>query len=781
MGSAGASGGAGIAGNTGKAGGAGSSSNAGAGGGAGGSSAAGNTGAAGTGGASGPSPALAVSVGILNACAVTADGNVWCWQGTAAPKQVPTLTGDVVTVSAGGEGIGYNVQGYFDCAVTTTGAAWCWGVDGSGVGVSGQLGNGSTTPSAVPVPVTTLTSGVQDLATGVGPGGGSACAVTSDGNVWCWGYNGYGILGNATTAGNSTSPVELAGFTGSATAVSVGMVSACALVNGAVECWGTNDNGELGNNSTMKSLAPVQVTGITGGATAVSVGWAYACAVVNGSVECWGTNGFGQSLVPAAVMGLSTGVTAVSVQTNPNGNATSACAVVNGAVECWGDNSSGQLGNNSTTSSAVPVSVSTLTSGVTAVSMGVGAACAIKTGGSVWCWGGSYGMVPVRVPGFPPGGSSNGGTGGRAGAGGSGAAGNAGAAGSGGASGPSPASVVSVGLLNTCAVTADGNAWCWTGSSSRSQVPTLTGDVASVSAGGEGIGYSGEQYLDCAVTTTGGAWCWGNNNAHGELGNGSTASSPVPTPVSTLTSSVTALSTGIGPGGNSACAVTADGNVWCWGSNGYGLLGNGTSASASVVPVQIAGFTGNVTTVSVGMVSACAIVAGGSVMCWGTGTNGELGNNSTKTSLAPVQVTGLASGATAVSVGISYACAVVNGGVQCWGSNGFGQTLVPAAVTGLSAGVTAVSVQTNPNGNAASACAVVSGGVQCWGDNSSGQLGNNSTTSSAVPVPVSTLTSGVTAVSMGVGAACAIKTGGSVWCWGGSYGMVPVRESGFPQ
>ena len=96
--------------------------------------------------------------------------------------------------------------------------------------------------------------------------------------------------------------------------------------------------------------------------------------------------------------------------------------------------------------------------------------------------------------------------------------------------------------------------------------------------------------------------------------------------------------------------MTSDGNVWCWGSNSYGLLGNGTAATATAVPVELSGFTGNVTAVSVGIVSACAIVTGGSVMCWGTGANGELGNNSTMTSLAPVQVTGLTSGATAVSV-----------------------------------------------------------------------------------------------------------------------------------
>ena len=119
-------------------------------------------------------------------------------------------------------------------------------------------------------------------------------------------------------------------------------------------------------------------------------------------------------------------------------------------------------------------------------------------------------------------------------------------------------------------------------------------------------------------------------------------------------------------------------------------------------------------------------------------------------------------------------------GVQCWGTNGFGQNLTPAAVTGLASGVTSVSGGTAPAGGD-SACAVMGGAVQCWGNNGAGQLGNGTTTSSAVPVPVSTLTSGVTSVSVGFGTACALTSGGSVWCWGSGVGAVPLRVPGFPQ
>jgi alpha-tubulin suppressor-like RCC1 family protein len=251
-----------------------------------------------------------------------------------------------------------------------------------------------------------------------------------------------------------------------------------------------------------------------------------------------------------------------------------------------------------------------------------------------------------------------------------------------------------------------------------------------------------------------------------------------------LTSGVIAMSAGED---NSACAVTAGGGVECWGYNGNGQLGN-NSATNSSVPVQVSGLTSGVTAVSVGYYSACALTAGGSVECWGDNTYGELGNNSTANSSVPVQVSGLTSGVTAVSVGQDSACALTAGGVECWGYNGSGElgnnsttnSSVPVQVSGLMNGVTAVSA-----GSGASTCAVTAGGgVECWGDNYCGELGNNSTTNSSVPVQVSGLTNGVTAVSAGYCFACALTASGGVECWGGNnsgqLGNNPTTRSSVP-
>jgi alpha-tubulin suppressor-like RCC1 family protein len=168
----------------------------------------------------------------------------------------------------------------------------------------------------------------------------------------------------------------------------------------------------------------------------------------------------------------------------------------------------------------------------------------------------------------------------------------------------------------------------------------------------------------------------------------------------------------------------------------------------------------------------CALVAGG-VQCWGYGGDGELGNSAFGNSNVPVPVSNL-TGVTAVATGGDHSCAVAGGGVQCWGSNADGQlgnnstmnSNVPIPVPGLSSGVTAVGAGDSHS------CVVKGGGVLCWGRNTEGELGNNSQNNSLVPVQVSGLTSGVAAVVAGDYHTCALTTAGAVQCWGwNSYGQ----------
>ncbi len=346
------------------------------------------------------------------------------------------------------------------------------------------------------------------------------------------------------------------------------------------------------------------------GFTAVSAGGATTCGVTSsGGAKCWGANWAGQlgignstgpetctytpgfslpcSRTPVGVFGLGSGVAAVAVGDY------FACALTSGgAVKCWGGNNVGQLGNGTMIGSSTPVGVSGLGSGVASVSAGDSYTCALIAGGGVKCWGYNF------------------------------------------------AGQLGDGTTNNRLTPVD--------------VSGLTSGVASISAG---------DAHTCAVTVAGGLKCWGRNT-----GNGTTMASTTPVDVTGLTSGVAAVSAGR----DHTCAMTTGGGVKCWGANFYGQLGNGTT-TASTTPVDVTGLT-SVAAVSAGYDHTCALTTGGGVKCWGYNVAGELGNGTTTPSTTPVDVTGLTSGVAAVSAGYSYTCALTAaGGVKCWGYNGYGQ------------------------------------------------------------------------------------------------------------
>src|SRR2546428_1718020 len=186
------------------------------------------------------------------------------------------------------------------------------------------------------------------------------CALFGDGTAQCWGRNDDGQLGDGTFTSSST-PLRVGGLTGAA-AVSGGFYHTCALLgDGTVQCWGRNAEGQLGDGSSIGTRAPTRVIGITG-ALAVSGGFQHTCALLSdGTVQCWGRNAEGQlghgtttsSATPVRVGGV-TGAVAVSA-----GILHTCALLANGTVKCWGavGNGFGQLGNGATTGSSTPVTV----------------------------------------------------------------------------------------------------------------------------------------------------------------------------------------------------------------------------------------------------------------------------------------------------------------------------------------------------------------------------------------------------------------------------------------
>jgi len=263
-------------------------------------------------------------------------------------------------------------------------------------------------------------------------------------------------------------------------------------------------------------------------------------------------------------------------------------------------------------------------------------------------------------------------------------------------------------------------------------------------------------YLAGAPTDS--VYTWGTNE-YGQLGNGTTTSSTVPTRVSGL-SGVVAVSGNT----NTRLALLKDTTVRAWGYNQEGQLGDGTQQNRGA-PVRVTGLT-DVKDITSGAATAYALQNDGTVRSWGHNNHGQLGNGTTTDSSVPVRVSGL-TGVTAISAGNFTALALLNDGtVRAWGANDFGQlgngttshSSVPVQVKGLS-GVKAISTD-----GFFSFALLNDGTVRAWGSNSSGIFGNGTTADSSVPVQVGGL-SGVKSISSG-GHTCALLNDGTVRAWG---------------
>jgi len=328
----------------------------------------------------------------------------------------------------------------------------------------------------------------------------------------------------------------------------------------------------------------------------------------------------------------------------------SACfPTTTGGLKCWGGNEEGQIGDGSLITRLSPVSVAGLSSGVAHWSVGDRHACAAKTDQSLWCWGwnadgqlgdGTYSRrtSPVRVQGIAYG-----------------------------------IVQVAAGAHHTCALTSRGGVLCWGGNwfgqlGDGSTVSRTT--PAPVSGLGQGVvSISSGWWFTCALTSAGSVFCWGDN-IYGQLGNGGVTSSLVPGQVLGLGSGVT----GIYSGGWHQCAVwrsaSVAGNAYCWGWNGSGELGDGSTNHRSDPRLALS----NVAAMAAGDHHTCALLTGGGVACWGRNDRGQVGDNSWADRLTAYWVTGLQSGVQAISGrGGQTTVRMTNGTHRGWGQNDSGQ------------------------------------------------------------------------------------------------------------
>jgi alpha-tubulin suppressor-like RCC1 family protein len=377
--------------------------------------------------------------------------------------------------------------------------------------------------------------------------------------------------------------------------ISVGSHTCALTIVGKAYCWGQNTYGQVGDGTLTERHVPVAVAGgLT--FTAISVGSAHTCALtVAGSAFCWGRNTsgtlgngtFANSAVPVPVAG---GLTFASIRSISATGAASCGVTTAGDAYCWGGNTSGMIGGGAAAACqpqgcSTPVKVAGGLKFAT-VSVGGSTTCGLSIESVAYCWG------------------VNG----------------AGELGAGTASGPEQCAYSYYNASNVACST----------------VPVaVTGGVvfSSVSSG---------VFFSCGLTVSGAAYCWGANNV-GQFGNGTATSLPpipFPTPIPGAGS---LLFRTLSAGNQRTCGITLDGQTYCWGYNGAGEAGvpgcnaGGSGCGAISTPSLIPGGHAFVA-VSTGAGQVCALTAAGKAYCWGSNVYGALGNGSVTSTFVPVLV-----------------------------------------------------------------------------------------------------------------------------------------------
>ena len=813
-----------------------------------------------------------LATGFSHTCVLVDTGEINCWgrgtygqtgHGTTAaigddedPGAVPdgyqlTMPGlrKAVAITAG-----YN----HTCALLTNATVVCWGNN-----TFGQLGYGNTNdigdderPNENPVNGGILALPANAKVAVVAAGGNHTCAITVDGDVYCWGDNAFGQLGygNTNDIGDNESlaaraPVKLP--IASPVGLALGARHTCVLsAAGTVSCWGEGQYGQLGMGNTNSigdnevpesvgvpvDLGFVGATTIPLRASAITAGDAHTCAIVTGArVKCWGAAGYGQlgrgnstpigdNETPAATTPLNIGNND-AIESVSAGDIHTCATTIAHVVYCWGNSDFGQAGQGTTvpigdTAGERPNAPVQLPNGLGArvVSAGAAHTCVVLDGNNVTCWGqatfGQLGYGNINHIGDNEFVAANPVHGGRV------------------LLRASPVNTVALAVghgAHTCAIVRGGSVSCW-GANSWGQLglarPDAIGDDELPETAGTvalpenraALALAIGEFHTCALLAGGKVSCWGNG-ANGRLGYGNTA------PVGDNETPATgpgfvqlpggATATAIATGMAHTCALLASGKVTCWGANGSGQLGYGntnaigdnetpannpTNGGTVALP---GGYTARA--IAAGGNTTCAILLNDALTCWGENSFGQLGfgntnaigdtetpaNNPVAAGFIPL---GGGVRVLQVSVGRDHVCAVrTDFQLLCWGSNEFGQ-LGSGAGTGAAARIGDNEFVTQaPNGGVvpsgrqvrsvsagwAHTCAIDSvHKAYCWGAGSAGRLGYGNTATigdneTAAFAAALTNLGLVEQVAANNSHTCDVHSGGLLYCWGyGGHGRL---------
>ena len=683
-----------------------------------------------------------ISLGTDHSCGIKDDDSLWCWggnshgqlgDGSKEEKKIPTAidpgNNDWLAISLGTQ---------FSCGIRDVGSLFCWGINDKNQSGRSPIDKADlTTPSSV--------DGNTDWLN-ISTGNTHSCGIRNTDQLWCWGDSSYGQTG-AESAATPTLVVTPTVGDDKWIKVAADGNHSCAIrknnnQDNSLWCWGKNDNGQLGNNTTTAKTQPAPVVGDSVWSW-VSLGVDHSCAINDdGSLWCWGDNSESQlgdttinnHTIPKQI-GTETTWSSISLGNQFScGIQTDLATPPNQTLWCWGNNGESQLGDSTTINSTSPKKIISLADKWTTIDAGSQHACAINSN-SLYCWGNnSYGQLGLN-------------------------------------------------------------------STANATIPTQEVE------GRKWLGVSSGANHTCAVEDTGtdtlDLWCWGANE-FGQLGIGSTSHYPKP---HLVTHNDSLGWRWVSSGTSHTCAINSDYIGHCWGLNNSGQLGNGIGLDTG--SAKQFDSSNNWQSLASGALHSCGLKTDPftsleTLWCGGINNFGQLGIGSTANQSAPVQVTGPDDSLENweyVSSGHFHSCAITNtAALYCWGRNKHGQ-LANGNTTDIPANWSLQSKITEGADDwlivaagASHTCGIKNTNeLWCWGDNATDQMGlenSGATPTQTSPIQVmedgAAATTPFTAIDVAVGGytvepaippnvppnhsagghTCAIKTDGTLWCWG---------------
>ena len=656
-----------------------------------------------------------IASGSDSSCAISS-GELYCWGDNSFSKLTNgTWKGNRPQPFRVGSNYNWediSIGRLHSCGIAS-GKAYCWGYN-----FFGQIGNGENRYTYVGITevVTNLTTDWKMISAGFF----FNCGI-NNGELYCWGDNEYGQLGNGENGeGVLESTPQRIGSGNNWETVSSGWAHTCAIASGELYCWGNNISGMLGDGTTEEKLFPTRI-GLRTDWENISAQTYFTCGIASGELYCWGEiPDYNEVSTTPVRIGTYSDWTDLTTGTEH------VCGINKSELHCWGNNEYGQTGKTAPSSNNEPEKIGDSNTWQR-VAAGNEHTCGINDG-DVFCWGknnegqigigkSSYLEVPENID------NTN------------------------------KWSVVQGGVWHSCGIKS-GELYCW-GNNYYRQLANETGfDIdypVKIETSGNWDLINCGAYHNCGIVN-GQLYCWGTN-WYGQLGTGTSSSLTQPTQIGIKTDwkDVTA-------GYDFTCGIES-GNLYCWGRNKYGQLGNGEVGDGSDYDVETPFKISELNTwkaVSAGQDHACAI-ASKDLYCWGDGSRGQLGIGTSFDTYVPTKVK-LEVNWDKVSAGQYRTCGIADGELFCWGATDKGWVPDPRKIssrndwTSVSAGTAVYGVASGElfylefNGSSDTqtkpvkigtrndweyvghgyehVCGIAGGELYCWGNNEYGQVGN---------------------------------------------------------